>query len=77
MTFLISAYSIARWPLNLLAWLLISPMGIIMTTLLYFNVRSRKEGFDMLLKLREIQKNDERKQAGESIEYSSSNGTGI
>lgn len=77
MTFLLSAYSIARWPLNLLAWLIISPMGIIMTTFLYFNVRSRKEGFDMLLKLREIQKNEERKQAGESIEHSSSNGTGI
>lgn len=73
MTFLVSAYSIARWPLNLLAWLIISPIGIIMTTLLYFNIRSKKEGFDMLLKLKQIQRNDERKQASEFIEHSNSN----
>jgi hypothetical protein len=73
MTFLMSAYSIARWPLNILAWLIISPVGTIMTTLLYFNLRFKKEGFDILLKLKEIQKNEEGKQASGFVEFSSSN----
>jgi hypothetical protein len=56
-----------RWPVTLLSWLVISPLGTIMLTLLYFNQRFKKEGYDMVLRLREIQKTDERKQLSGTI----------
>lgn len=67
--FFTMAFSYGRWPINILSWLVISPIGSIMLSLLYFSRRSEREGFDMLLTLREIQKNDENMKAGEALDY--------
>lgn len=48
-----------QFPLSIVYWLIVSPVGYIMITLLYFNQRFKKEGFDLILKLKEMQKNDE------------------
>ena len=63
LAFLNLTYSIANFPISILSWLVITPIGTIMTTLLYYNQRFKKEGYDMVIGLREIQKNDERKQS--------------
>jgi hypothetical protein len=72
LAFFTMVYSYASWPINLITWMVISPIGIIMISMLYFNQRFKKEGYDMTLKLKEIQKNDERKQLGEVVEFSDS-----
>lgn len=46
--------SLIRWPLNIFFWLIISPIESIMISLLYFNQRFKKEGYDLVLRLREI-----------------------
>jgi len=56
-----------QWPLNLLSWLVITPIGTTMITLLYFNQRFKKEGYDIVLNLKKIQKNEERKQLSEIV----------
>ena len=66
-TFLNLALSITNWPLRILSWLIITPVGTIMTTLLYYNQRFKKEGYDMVIRLKDIQKNDERKQSSELV----------
>ncbi len=66
-TFLNLALALTSWPLRILSWLIITPMGTIMTTLLYYNQRFKKEGYDMVIRLRGIQKNDERKQSSELV----------
>jgi hypothetical protein len=71
-TFFTMIYGYVSWPINLFTWMVISPIGIIMISMLYFNQRFKKEGYDMTLKLKEIQKNDERKQLGEVVEFSDS-----
>lgn len=67
LSFLNLTYSIANFPISILSWLVITPIGTIMTTLLYYNQRFKKEGYDMVIGLREIQKNDERKLSGELV----------
>jgi hypothetical protein len=62
-----------RWPLNLIFWLAVSPIGTAMLTMLYFNQRFKKEGYDIILKLKEIQNNDERKQLSEASDHNNSN----
>lgn len=52
------AFSYLRWPLNLLSWLVISPVINIMTTMLYFNQRFKKEGLDIELRLKELEKEE-------------------
>lgn len=52
-------------PKILLYLLVITPISTIMMTMLYFNQRTEHEGFDMRLRLREIQKDNERKQASD------------
>lgn len=69
LVFFTMAFTYGRWPINILSWLVISPIGSIMLSLLYFNRRSEREGFDMVLKLREIQKNNENMKAGEALDY--------
>lgn len=54
------AASYIQFPLSIAYWLILSPISYIMITQLYFNQRFKKEGFDLILKLKEIQKNDER-----------------
>lgn len=58
---MVTTFTYARWPLNILSWLVISPIASIMMSFLYFNQRFKKEGFDIILKLKEVQKNEERK----------------
>jgi hypothetical protein len=69
MAFLYMMYNGLSWPINLLSWLVISPTGTVMIALLYFNQRFKKEGYDISLKLREIQKNEERKQVSEVVDF--------
>lgn len=69
MTFLTVFISIFRWPLNLISILIIAPIGTNMITMLYYNQRFKKEGYDMVVKLREMKKNRERKQSSESVKY--------
>lgn len=52
-------------PMRVLSLMIITPINTIMMTMLYFNLRIKHEGFDMRLRLREIQKDNERKQASE------------
>jgi hypothetical protein len=57
-------YSNLRIPISLLFWLIVSPISMTMGTLLYFNQRFKKEGFDLMLKLRAIEKIESGKQVG-------------
>jgi hypothetical protein len=68
-SFLTLAYSQLDLPLNVLSFAIISPINTIMMTMLYFNQRIKKEGFDMRVRLREIQRKNERKQASEFNMY--------
>lgn len=52
--FITTIYSYANWPISIISWLVISPIWVIMSTKLYFNIRFQREGYDMVLKLREI-----------------------
>ncbi len=54
-----------QMPLFLLSMAVIAPIYTIMMTMLYFNQRIKNEGFDMRIRLREIQIDNERKQASE------------
>ncbi|ERI91580.1 hypothetical protein HMPREF1982_03089 [Clostridiales bacterium oral taxon 876 str. F0540] len=71
-TFLTSVYTYINWPLNLIFWMVVTPIAAIMLTMLYFNQRFKKEGFDLELRLKEIEKNDERKQLSETVEFNNS-----
>lgn len=72
MTFFSIIYGYANWPISLITWMVISPISIIMISMLYFNQRFKKEGLDIALKLKEIQKNEERKQVSEVTEFNDS-----
>lgn len=61
-----------RWPLSIIYFLVITPLGTLMLSLLYFNQRFKTEGFDILLKLKEIQIKDERKHTSEIGTYDNS-----
>lgn len=56
-TFTAQAYNYTSYPISILSWLVISPIGVIMSTLLYYNRRFAREGFDMVLKLEELRNN--------------------
>lgn len=62
---LTSLYGVLSWPINILTWLIISPIGAIMGTILYFNQRFKKEGLDIELKLRVLENTMEREQLSE------------
>lgn len=49
-------YSYANWPISIISWLIINPLGIIMINLLYFNQRFKREGFDMIIRLKRIER---------------------
>lgn len=66
-TFINLTFSMANWPITIISWLIITPAGTIMTTLLYYNQRFKREGYDMVIRLRNIEKNDERKQSSELV----------
>lgn len=50
-----SLYGVMAWPINILTWLIVTPIGGIMSTLLYFNQRFKKEGLDIELKLKVLE----------------------
>ncbi len=60
--FMTMSYTYAQWPVNILIWLVISPISTIMMCNMYFNQRYKKEGYDIVLNLKKIQRNDEREQ---------------
>ena len=68
-SFFTLVYSQLDLPLNVMSFAIITPINTIMMTMLYFNQRIKKEGFDMRVRLREIQRKNERKQAGEFTIY--------
>ena len=68
-SFLTLVYSQLDLPLNVMTFAVITPINTIMMTMLYFNQRIKMEGFDMRVRLREIQRKNERKQAGEFTIY--------
>lgn len=72
LTFFTMIYSYASWPLSLVTWMVISPIGVIMVSMLYFNQRFKKEGYDLVLRLKELEKNEERKQLSEVVEFNDS-----
>lgn len=55
--FFTATFSQVNWPLTLLSWLVITPVGTIMLTSLYFNQRFKKEGYDIVIRFNHIQKN--------------------
>lgn len=71
-TFISLIYSYANWPLSLILFLIITPIGAIMLTILYYNQRFKKEGFDLQLRLKDIEINEERKQLSETAQFNSS-----
>ena len=71
-TFLTTALTYSNWPISLISWCIISPVAAIMTSLLYYNETFKKEGYDIVLKLKEIQKSQERDGLNASIEFNKS-----
>jgi hypothetical protein len=65
--FITMVISIVNWPISLISWLIITPISMNMVSLLYFNQRFKKEGYDLVLKVRELKKIQERKEAGELV----------
>ncbi len=49
-----------QWPVNIMSYLFLTPMVIIMTTLLYINIRFKTEGFDLVLNIKQLERNMER-----------------
>jgi len=71
-TFLTMALTYSNWPISLISWCIISPLGTIMLSVLYFNQRFKKEGYDMFLKLKEIEKIQERDELDASLKLNKS-----
>ncbi len=71
-SFATMAYNYSSWPISVLSWLVISPIGTIMLTYLYYNQRFKKEGYDITLRLNKIQKREEKEQLCESTQYNNS-----
>ncbi|EYE88943.1 hypothetical protein Q428_05170 [Fervidicella metallireducens AeB] len=67
MAYVTLAATYIRWPLNLISWLLTSPIGTIMTTLIYFNQRFIKEGFDVEIMISKLERERENNKSREVI----------
>lgn len=65
-SFMTTIYQYSNWPLALINLLIITPIASIMVTLLYFNRRCEREGYDILLKIEQLKENNERKQSIDS-----------
>lgn len=48
-----------QWPVNIMSYLFLVPMMIIMSTFLYLNIRSKTEGYDLVLKIDQLERNME------------------
>jgi Membrane domain of glycerophosphoryl diester phosphodiesterase. len=66
-TYIMGTASLLRWPVSILSWVIISPISTIMLTVAYFNQRFKKEGFDLLLRLKEMEKINERNKASDAV----------
>ncbi|MFW6022089.1 MAG: hypothetical protein ACOCQW_01035 [Halanaerobiaceae bacterium] len=66
LSFVTTVYNYTNWPLILINWFVITPISSIMITLLYFNRRFEKEGYDIMLKLIHLEKKEEREQSIDS-----------
>ena len=75
--FITLAYNYSSYPVSILSWLVISPLRVIMTTLLYYNRRFIREGWDMRLKLDEIKRGaPEGQKENPFLKESATGGTG-
>jgi hypothetical protein len=72
LTYATMMYSISSWPISILSWLVISPLGTIMITHLYYSQRFKKEGYDIALKLKKIQRDEEKVRLSEGTQYNNS-----
>lgn len=70
--FATSVYNFSSWPISILSWLVITPIGTIMVTYLYYNQRFKIEGYDITLKLNKLQKVKEKEQLSEGTQYNNS-----
>ncbi|MFL0269946.1 hypothetical protein [Candidatus Clostridium radicumherbarum] len=64
--FLSMIYNYVSWPLSIIVLMVITPINVIMLTMLYYNQRFKKEGYDLELRLREIELKNEREQVSET-----------
>lgn len=71
-TFINIINSYTNWPLTILEMMAITPIATIMLTMVYFNQRFKKEGYDLELRLREIEIKEERKQLSETTQFNGS-----
>lgn len=62
--FLYTSVNALSMPLSLLTFMVITPLGNIMITMLYFNLKFKKEGYDLELKLKSLQKKQETRFVG-------------
>ncbi|OPJ62131.1 hypothetical protein [Clostridium oryzae] len=53
-TFFTVAITYLRWPISIISDMVISPMFTIMITVMYYNQRFKKEGYNLILKLDKI-----------------------
>lgn len=61
-SFMYMVYGYSRIPINVINWIIVSPISYIMLTILYFNQRYKLEGYDISLKLKELRNNVEKEQ---------------
>ncbi|MFP4662316.1 MAG: glycerophosphoryl diester phosphodiesterase membrane domain-containing protein [Halanaerobiales bacterium] len=59
-TFISIVYQFINWPIVIINYLIVTPIGSIMITLLYFNRRFEKEGYDILLSLMRLKEKKEK-----------------
>ncbi|MFP4016415.1 MAG: hypothetical protein ACLFUI_05235 [Halanaerobiales bacterium] len=60
--FVTIVYRYINWPIAMINYLVVTPVGSIMIILLYFNRRFEKEGYDILLNLMRLKENNEKEQ---------------
>ncbi|WP_426347958.1 hypothetical protein ACPWSR_09300 [Alloiococcus sp. CFN-8] len=56
MTIFTGIYGVMTVPLTALTWLVITPVFFIMTTVMYYNERAKKDGIDLYMKLETLKK---------------------
>lgn len=49
-----------QWPVNIMSYLFLNPWLMIMTTLLYINIRFKTEGYDLTLHINQLERNIEK-----------------
>lgn len=57
--FMMTFFNFFNGIVTLISWCIITPIGTIALTLQYYNERFNKEGYDLILRLKEIQKSED------------------